>query len=38
MVETLDNFYFKNAISLHSVGGIMYIPDGSIDDKGVIAL
>jgi len=38
MVNTLENFYFKTAISLHSVGGIIYIPDGSVDDESVIRL
>lgn len=38
MVETLEKFYFKTAISLHSVGGIIYIPDGSVDDESVIRL
>lgn len=38
MMKTLENFYFKTAISLHSVGGILYIPDNSIDDTSVISL
>lgn len=38
MKETLDDFYFKSAISLHSVGGILYIPDGWIHDTQVIDL
>ncbi len=38
MVQTLENFYFKKAVSLHSVGGIIYIPDGSVDDSQVIHL
>jgi len=36
MVETLKRFYFKSAVSLHSQGEILYIPDGSIHDTRVI--
>ena len=38
MLKTLERFYFKNAISIHSRGGIIYIPDNSIDDAAVITL
>lgn len=38
MMETLEQFYIKTALSLHSTGWILYIPDWSIDDQSVIQL
>jgi hypothetical protein len=30
-----QDFYFTHIISLHSAGGLFYIPDYSIDDDAV---
>jgi hypothetical protein len=32
----MQNFPISHVISLHSTGGVFYIPDGSIDDAGLI--
>lgn len=38
MIELLNTFTFNSVISLHSRGGIFYVPDGSIDDARILEL